>query len=154
MHSESCNPNNLPLDVAVAIEENKATVAAQPDATPEDSPDSLVARLTEIRDRLFWLQAVWANTLSPDVAREADRYRELFRELAEQLRKLDPDAIDRLIAGHEALLLCDPSPPKPTIPRDAQRWFDLTCELRGERRQAPMPKPVGYVPDGLQSLLA
>lgn len=152
MHLASSNPNNLPLEVAVVIE-NAPTVVAQPDDTPQDSPESLVARLTEIRDRLFWLQAVWTNTLSPDVAREADRYRELFRELSEQLRKLDPDAVDQLIAGHEALLLAEPSPPKPTIPRDAQRWFELTCELRGQRRQAPMPKPVGYVPDGLQTFV-
>jgi hypothetical protein len=32
-------------------------------ATVED----LVARLTAVRERLFWLQAVWATTLSDDV---------------------------------------------------------------------------------------
>jgi hypothetical protein len=152
MHSAS-NPNYMPLEVVVAIEENAITPSEKHDDAAQDSADGLITRLTAIRERLFWLQAVWANTLSPDIAREADRYRELFRELAEQLRKLDPGAVDRLIAGHEALLLAEPSSHKPTIPSAAQRWFDLTCELRSERRQAPMPKPVGYVPDGLQSLV-
>jgi hypothetical protein len=153
MRLASSNPNNLPLEVAVVIEESAATVVKKRDDAPQGSAPSLIDRLTAIRERLFWVQAVWANTLSPDVAREADRYRELFRELSEQLRKLDPDAVDRLIAGHEALLLAEPTPPKPTIPSDAQRWFDLMCELRGQRRQAPMARPVGYVPDGLQSFV-
>jgi hypothetical protein len=153
MHSASSNPNYLPLEVAVVIEENTVAVAPQPDDATRDSAENLVTRLTAIRERLFWLQATWATTLSPDVAREADRYRELFRDLAEQLRKLDPDAVDRLVAGHEALLLAEPSAHKPTIPSAAQRWFELKCELRNEWRAPSPPKPVGYVPDGLQSLV-
>ncbi len=107
-------------------------------------------RLTQIRERLFWLQAVWSNTLSPDVAREADKYRELFHELAAHLNEHDPDAVDKLIRGHEALLLADPFPSKPTLPVAAQQWFELAGEVRNERSQLPKPKPDGYVADGLQ----
>lgn len=150
--SES-NPNNLPLDVAVAIEENApTTVPAQREDAPA-SVENLIARLTAIRDRLFWLQSVWAVSLSHDVAYEADSYRQVFRELSDQLRKQDADAADKLIAGHEALLLADLSPPKPTLPIATQRWFELAGEVRSERSQPPQPKPTGYVPDGLQRFL-
>lgn len=151
MLSESCsNPNDLPLNVAIVIEENAAR--SKTPAKCEDTPDSaanLEERLTAIRERLFWLQAVWTTTLSPDVAREADRYRELFRELADELRKQDPESVDRLVAGHEPLLLCDPSPPKPTVPIATQQLIELAFEVRGQRRQSPKPQH-DYLPDGLQ----
>ena len=86
MLSES-NPNYLPFDVAVAIESTVSVATQTDDVQHQDSAENLAGRLTAIRERLFWLQAVWANSLSPDVAREADRYRELFRELADQLRQ-------------------------------------------------------------------
>lgn len=151
MHSASFNnPNNLPLEVFVAIEEHVPETPATPTVPTPDSADNLVQRLTAIRQRLFYLQAVWANTLSHDVALEADRYRLLFRDLAEELRKQDPEAVDRLIAGHEALLLADHSNPKPTLPITAQRWFELSGEVRSERNQPPKPRSANYVPDGLQ----
>jgi hypothetical protein len=146
------NPNNLPLDVALVIEENSST---PPSVQRDDAPDTienLVARLTAIRERLFWLAACWATTLSPDIAREADRYRDLFHDVAEQLRKQDPEKVDALITGHEALLLAEPSS-KPTLPSRWQQWFELAGEVRGERSQLPRPKPPGYVPDGLSSFV-
>jgi len=114
--------------------------------------DDLVARLTAIRERLFWLAACWATTLSPDIAWEADRYRKLFHELADELRKLDADAVETLIVGHEALLLAEPTT-KPTIPLAAQRWHELAGEVRSEPAVHQKRKPDGYVPDGLQHLV-
>ena len=108
---------------------------------------NLVERLTAIRERLFRLQAMWAVTLSPDVALEADGFRKLFHDLASQVQ--DRREVDALIAGHESLLLCEPTP-KPTVPMSAQRWFELAGEVRSERRRPEAPKPQGYVPDGLQ----
>src|SRR5437899_2488862 len=106
--------SDLPTSIAVAIEET----LENPKPTPEPAKvvdtataAELTARLTVIRERLFWLQAVWATTLSPDVYHEADKYRELFRDLGDQLSAIDPAALDRLIVGHEALLLAEPAAP-------------------------------------------
>jgi hypothetical protein len=151
--SASSNPNDLPLEVALAIEETPVTPTPHKDEAPPDSAANLVDRLGRIRERLFHLQAVWATTLSPDVAREADRYRELFRELCDQLRKDDPDEVERLIVGHEALLLAEPSPPKPTVTVEMQRWIELAAEVRSQRRKPPKAMPTGYVCDGLQSFV-
>jgi hypothetical protein len=109
--------------------------------------DTLLQRLAAIRERLFRLQAVWAVTLSPDVALEADRFRQLFHDIASQVQ--DRREVDALIAGHETLLLCEPTP-KPTVPMAAQRWFELAGEIRSERSRPEPPKPAGYIPDGLQ----
>ena len=139
--------------MALAIEETPVTPTPHKDEAPPDSAANLVERLGRIRERLFHLQAVWATTLSPDVAREADRYRELFRDLSDELRKQDPDALDRLVSGHESLLLSEPSPSKPTVTVEVQRWIELAGEVRSQRRQPPKAQPVGYVCDGLQSLV-
>lgn len=117
--------------------------------TDEELTD-LIARLERIKQRLFALQSVWAMTLSPDVAREADSYRELFRSLADALRKDDIDALDRITAGYESLLLSDPLPSKPTIPLETQQLFELTQEVRRERTKPTAPHPHDYVSDGLQ----
>ena len=114
--------------------------------------DDLVARLTAIRERLFWLAACWATTLSPDIAWEADRYRKLFHELADELRKLDADAVSHLMEGYEALLCAEPMN-KPTIPLAAQRWHELAGEVRSAPAVPQKRKPDGYVPDGLQHLV-
>ena len=66
--------------------------------TSSDSAENLISRLKAVRERLFWLQACWATTLSPAIAWEADRF-----------RKLDADALDTLIAGYKALLLTEPT---------------------------------------------
>src|SRR5437879_5538431 len=103
----------------------------------------LIERLTKIRERLFWLQSVWAVSLSPDVAFEADRYRDLFGDLADQLRKQDAEALDRLTAGHESLLFADASP-KPTVPLAAQQLVELIGEVRNQRSHPRPPKPQDY----------
>jgi hypothetical protein len=145
---------DLPDSIAVGIEEALETPAPQAAkvadvATVED----LIARLTSIRERLFWLQSVWATTLSPDVYQEAERYRSLFQELNGQLKQQDPAEADRLVAGHEALLLSEPAPPRPRLSLATQRWFELAGEVRSTRVVRAAPKPDGYVSDGLQSFL-
>lgn len=117
--------------------------------TDEELTD-MIARLERIKQRLFMLQAVYANTLSPDVAREADSYRDLFRELADALRKDDIDALDRITAGYESLLLAEPLPAKPTIPLATQEMFELSQEVRRERTKPAPSRPRDYVGDGLQ----
>jgi hypothetical protein len=147
---------DLPIEVAVAIEENAEPSAEAVPLQHEESEftvEDLVCRLTAIRERLFWLQAVWATSLSPDIAMEGDRYRQLFHELGEQLKRQDAAAFDRIVSGHEALLLTEPTPVKRTLPLALQRWFELSGELRNRPASRPEPKPPGYLPDGLQSFL-
>lgn len=124
-------------------------MASETNPTQPQNASDLVTRLLAIRERLFWLHACWATTLSPDIAFEADRYRELFRELGDELRKQDAGALDRITAGYEALLLAEPMP-KPTIPLAAQQWHEIAAEVRNERSTPPEAKPIGYVSDGLQ----
>ena len=125
---------DLPINIAVAIEETLAKPAPAPEppkVVDTATAEELTARLTAIRERLFWLQAVWATTLSPDVYQEANRYRDLFRTIGEQLNAIDPAALDRLVVGHEALLLAEPASPKPQISLAAQQWFELAGEASG-----------------------
>lgn len=148
--------DDLPVEVAVVIEENaalKTVVVSQRESRGDASVEDLVSRLTAIRERLFWLQAVWATTLSHDVYQEADRYRQLFHDLGEELRAKAPDELDRLVVGHEALLLAEPISQKPTLPLASQRMFELAGELRSTPSAEPRPRPDGYVADGLQSFL-
>jgi hypothetical protein len=148
--------DDLPIEVAVVIDENtarKTTLVSQPEKQGDASVHDLVSRLTAIRERLFWLQAVWATTLSHDVYQEADRYRQLFHDLGEELRAKAPDELDRLVVGHEALLLAEPISQKPTLPLASQRMFELAGELRSTPSAKPRPRPDGYVADGLQSFL-
>lgn len=111
--------------------------------------DGLVEQLTAIRQRLFWLAACFATSLSWDVAYESDAWRERFRALADQLREHDPAALERITQGYEALLYAEPVR-RPTVPLRAQEDFELVSQLRYERRKPPQPKPPGYIPDGLQ----
>jgi hypothetical protein len=138
-----------PSSIAVAIESLETPTPAPVKVGPA-TVEELNQRLTAIRERLFWLQAVWATTLSRDVHQEADRYRELFRTLGEQLSAVDPDAFDCLVVGHEALLLAEPASSRPTLPLATQRWFELAGEIQGTRAVSETPRPNGYVADGLQ----
>lgn len=146
---------DLPLSVQVSMQQQAETPASAPepvkieDATAEE----LVTRLTAIRERLFWLQAMWATTLSDDIFHEAEKYRRIFHELSAQLRQLDPAAVDRLLQGHESLLLGEPVSPRPTLPLATQQWFELAGEVQSRRAVRVEPKPDGYVSDGLQAFV-
>lgn len=132
----------------------EADPAPLANTTPDpDSAEGLVTRLTAIRERLFWLAAVYATTLSHDVAMEADNYRRLFRELGGKLKTMDAQAYDELVAGHEVLLLSDPGPVKQTIPAELQERVELMWELKAKPTPIPVLKPAGYVADGLQCFL-
>jgi hypothetical protein len=145
--------DDLPLEIAIAIEES-----AQPPAPEEVKPadvsvEELVARLTAIRERIWRLQAVFAVSLSHDTAVEADRYLHLFQVLAAELKIKDAAALDQLVAGHESLLLSPPAPVRQTIPIETQRLV----ELRWEASQTPLrrvPKrSADCVGDGLDWIL-
>jgi hypothetical protein len=146
---------DLPVEVAFAIEQAPTMPAPEAVKVAEEllSVEELVSRLTAIRERLFWLQAVWANSLSPDVYQEAESYRILFQNLSEQLRGRDPAALDRIVAGHEALLLSEPGAPKPSVPLATQRLFELAAEIQSVRSARPASTPNGYVADGLQGFI-
>jgi hypothetical protein len=146
--------DDLPLEVAVAMEENPAQPGKpEPAAVGDDSVATLVARLEAIRERIWRLQAVFAVSLSQDVALEVDRFLVLFQSLAQQLKTKDASALDNLVRGHEALLLSPPVRTKPTVGLDTQRL----CELRWEVNQTPMPRApkrtAHHVPDGLGWML-
>src|SRR5215475_7163755 len=122
----------------------------EPQETRTDA--ELIDMLTQVRDRLFWLQAVFANTLSNDVFTEAERYRALFRELGAELKARDASAYEALVAGHEALLLSEPAPAKkPTIPLAVQQVAELLARVPRQKPKAQ--RGVGYVPDGLSDLV-
>jgi hypothetical protein len=87
------------------------------------------------------------------VYHEAERYRAIFRELDGQLRAQDPADADRIIEGHESLLLAEPEPAKPRLSLAVQQWFELMGEIQNTGRVRAEPKPDGYVPDGLQAFL-
>src|SRR6266852_2948721 len=66
--------NDLPLEVAVAMEQNPVPPDKPEPATVDDSVEGLVARLTKIREKIWRLQAMFAVTLSQEIAIEANRY--------------------------------------------------------------------------------
>ena len=153
-HAES-GLDDLPTAVAVAIEQSLAAQESAPSPAPPKAADStveeLVTRLEAIKNRIFRLAAMWAITLSDDVHKESVNYRRLFQQIAAQLREKNAVALDRIVAGHEELLLDEPVLIKRTIPLDLQR----SCELRWEIGQSPArrvpPRPT--VGDGLDWLV-
>ena len=138
--------------MAVGIEVNEPVKPEPaPAPTADDSVPGLVERLATIRERIWRLRAMFAVSLSADCAIEANRYLQLFQELAQRLREKDPSALEALTLGHESLLLSPPIPIKQSIPLDTQRL----CEMRWELNQARSPRPPKRptVPDGLDWLV-
>jgi hypothetical protein len=149
--------DDLPSDVAVAIEETLAAQESTPrpvlPTPPDATVDELVGRLEAIKDRIFRLQAVFAVSLSLDCAVEADRYLTIFQELAAELEKRDASALENVLRGHEAILLASPVHVRQRIPIELQRL----CELRWEVNSSPgrpVPKrDSDSMPDGLGWML-
>lgn len=148
--------DDLPLEIAVAMEENPApepASSAAPALVSDDSVDGLVARLTAIRERIWRLQSVFAVSLSQETAVEANSYLQLFQTLAEQLKQKDPIAFSSLVSGHKSLLLSPPITVRQKIPLETQRLV----EMRWQAATQPTPRapkhPPGYVPDGLQDFV-
>lgn len=143
--------DDLPLNIAVALEDLPAEPAPEPapEPKPDASSEELVARLESIKERIFRLRAVHAVSLSLDAATEANRYLILFQDLAQELRAKDPEALTALNLGYGATLNSPPVPVRQSIPLDTQKLI----ELRWEVSQSPtrrMPKrQVENVPDGL-----
>lgn len=146
---------DLPLSVAVAIEQNAARAVRPMPVEPkaEATVEELVTRLTAIRERIWRLQSVFAVSLSQEVAIEANRFLLLFQELAAELRAKDPDAFAALTVGHESLLLAPALLVKPTISLDTQR----VCEMRWLAVTQPGPKapkrPADTIHDGMGAFL-
>jgi hypothetical protein len=141
--------DDLPLEVAVAIEQQ---LSAAPEPTPEPpkpSVEELVARLEAIKDRIFRLHAVFAVSLSQETAIEANRFVALFQGLAAELRAKQPEALEKIVAGHEAILTSPPVRVRQQIPIETQKWVELRWEaMQSPARRAPKPP---MVPDGLDA---
>jgi hypothetical protein len=128
--------HDLPVEVAVVVEENLAQSLAELKAIPSESTATvaeLVERLTAIRERIWRLRSVYAVTLSQDTAVEANQYVDLFQSLAAELRVRDADALEALTRGHESTLLSPPVTVRPTIPLATQMW----CEMKWLAQRQP-----------------
>jgi hypothetical protein len=130
---------DLPIEVAVALEEKMASPAEPAPVQPETpaTAEELVERLKAIRERVFRLRAVFAVTLSHDAALEADQYLRLFQKLGRELQVKDNDKFDSLVAGFESLLLSPPVAMRPTVPLATQRLI----EMRWAAMTSPAPPP-------------
>jgi hypothetical protein len=153
-HVQQSGLDDLPPEIAVAVEERASHPAAHSEPVQDDDTvANLVARLEAIRERIWRLRAVFAVSLSHDCAVEADCYLQLFQTLAVQLKSKDPSALDQLVNGHESLLLSPPVLITRSIPLETQRW----CEIKWEASLCPTPRlpkrGAESVPDGLGWML-
>jgi hypothetical protein len=146
--------NDLPLSVALAVELNPAPAKPEPETVPtaDDSVAGLVSRLTAIRERIWRLQAMFAVSLSADCALEANRYLQIFQELAEQLKAKDPSKLEDLVRNHESLLLAPSLPIKQSIPLSTQRLVELRWEAMTQPTQRAPKRPADEMRDGLDCL--
>jgi hypothetical protein len=67
----------------------------------------------------------------------ANKFVTLFQNLAAELKEKQPEALDKIIAGHEAMLMSPPIPVKETIPIATQQWV----ELRWDSQLRPIRRP-------------
>ena len=147
--------DDLPDVVALALEQTPTT-APKPATTPpsqDSNPAELVARLEAIKERIFRLHSVYAVSLSIDCAIEANQFLAIFQEIAAQLKSRDPQALEKVVSGHEAILLSPPIPVKQTIPLETQRLVELRWELSQAAVQRPPTPTRPNVPDGLDWLV-
>ena len=146
--------DDLPAEVAVAIDELPAPPEPAPEpGKPDASVGELVARLEAIKERILRLHSVFAVTLSHDCAMEANRFVALFQDLASELKKIQPEALDDLVRGHEAMLLSPPIPVKKTIPIETQQWVELRWESQLNPIRRPPKRDADAIPDGLAWML-
>jgi hypothetical protein len=149
--------DDLPSDVAVAIEETLAAQESTPRPLPPTPPDAtvdeLVGRLEKIKDRIFRLQAVFAVSLSLECAVEADRYLAIFQELAAELEKKDASALENVVRGHEAILHASPVHVRQRIPIELQRQCELRWEVNTSPRRSTPKRDSDALPDGLGWML-
>lgn len=137
---------------------------------PSLSPEELEAKtklLADIADRIQLARAVWATTISWEVAREIEAW---IKKLQEVAATMPHEAAVAALGPHTSLLTQPVQTiAKPQIPQDVQervlppsapsgKYADTRSELywwrfAPERPREPQ-RPVGYVPDGLQSLVS
>jgi hypothetical protein len=127
---------------------------AMPEPVPPDpSAEDLVVRLEAIKQRILRLHSMFATTLAFDCAMEANRYVTLFRNLAQELKAKDPDALTALTLGHEAILLSPPVPVRQQIPVETQKLCELQWEvMRSPIRRVPK-RATDTIHDGLSWML-
>ena len=120
--------------------------------------------LSNIADRITLMRAVWATTLSFEVAREI----ELWRAKLQQVAKTIPRELAERALGRHVGYLTHPvqNIVKPSIPERVQervlppsmpsgKYADVLSEVYWWQRAPERPRetehPPGYIPDGLQS---
>jgi hypothetical protein len=144
--------DDLPDAIAVAIEELPAAPEPAPEPEPDATVEQLVARLEAIKDRIFRLHAVFAVSLSQETAIEANRFVALFQDLAAELKAKQPEALEKIVAGHEAILTSPPVRVRQQIPVATQQWVEMRWEaMQSPTRRAPKPP---MVPDGLDAFVS
>jgi len=139
---------------------------ATPDLSPEEF-ESLAERITAIADHICRLRACWVTSLSTEIDRQAELFRSKLQELARTL----PDELLEVILGDRTYLLRQPvrDVSKPTITEKVQlrtiapsapaldvvgTWTELYYAIHQPRPPRPPEHPPGYIPDGLQALVA
>jgi len=95
---------------------------------------------------------MFAVSLSADCALEANRYLQIFQELAEQLKAKDPSKLEDLVRNHESLLLAPALPIKQSIPLSTQRLVELRWEAMTQPTQRAPKRPADEMRDGLDCL--
>jgi hypothetical protein len=145
---------DLPVEVAIAIEEEIASqiVPAPVQLETPASVEELQERLTAIRERVFRLRALFAVTLSHDVALEADQYLRLFQRLGRELQARDKDKFDSLVTGFESLLLSPPVAVRPTVPLATQRLIEMRWEAMTSPAP-PLPRRPDTIGDGMSQFI-
>lgn len=149
--------DDLPDEIALVLAATPITAPPAPEtpkreAEPPDSVENLVQRMTAIRERIWRLRALFATTLSQDCAIEANRFLQLFQDLAAQLKTKAPEQLEELVRGHESLLQSPPVLVKPTISIQTQHW----CEIRAEAQRSRAPRTEtrhDQIHDGLGAFL-
>jgi uncharacterized protein YukE len=148
------------------IEPAPPETPAQPELSPKEA-DELAERISDIANRIVWMQSFWARTVSVEVDREIQAWLAKLQELA---KKLPPELVESTLGTKAQLLTAKVRDiRKETISQNVQLWVlppsapsldsagvwaDLYFAIHEPRAPRPLVHPPGYVPDGLQSWVA
>ena len=131
------NDNFAVLDSLGLLDEKQVN---ESENRPEKSPDmsrhdqvstqELASRLESIKKRITKLRAVFATSLSTEIARELDRWQARAHDLATVLLDKDPAVLYEVIKDDVAFFLTPPRRvAKPRIPLATQQMVELLWEI-------------------------
>lgn len=160
---DTAAPSSSPPSTPEAVAGEKGEPAVLLPLAPEEI-ERRSQFLSDIADRITLMRAVWATTLSFEVAREI----ELWRAKLQQVAKTIPRELAERALGQHVGYLTRPvqNIVKPSIPERVQervlppsmpsgKYADVLSEVYWWQRAPERPRetehPPGYIPDGLQS---